>query len=122
GTGRPGLPRRKPLPHTKVLGARPAKPRRPPVVDLKKFGAAARPGTPIHPAMVPPRSAQPASVLPLAPSAVTAMGLPNCCLPCCRDEDEIYDDVEPVGLLERGQGFLLPPMSRPPAYPPPGGG
>ncbi|XP_072701967.1 PML-RARA-regulated adapter molecule 1 [Ciconia boyciana] len=38
------------------------------------------------------------------------------------DEDEIYDDVEPVGLLRRGQGFLQPSMSRPPAYPRPGGG
>lgn len=57
GTGHPALPRRKPLPHVTVLGVRPAKPRRPPVVDLEKFGAAARPGTPIHPAKKPPRSA-----------------------------------------------------------------
>lgn len=57
GTGHPPLPRRKPLPHAAVLGVRPAKPRRPPVVDLQKSGAAARPGTPIHPAKKPPRSA-----------------------------------------------------------------
>ncbi|XP_053906163.1 LOW QUALITY PROTEIN: PML-RARA-regulated adapter molecule 1 [Cuculus canorus] len=37
-------------------------------------------------------------------------------------EDEIYDDVEPVGLLRSGQGFLLPPMSRPPVHPRPRGG
>lgn len=63
-----------------------------------------------------------ASVLPLAPSAVAATGLPNRCLPHRRDEDEVYDDVEPVGLLQRGQGFPLPPVSRPPAYPSPRGG
>lgn len=62
GAGHPALPRRKPLPHVKALGARPAKPRRPPVVDLKKFGAAARPATPVHPAMEPPRNAQPGTV------------------------------------------------------------
>ncbi|KFQ51948.1 hypothetical protein N334_08880, partial [Pelecanus crispus] len=114
GTGHPALPRRKPLPQVKVLGARPAKPPRPPVVDLEKFGAVAHPGTPIRPATEPPKSTQP------APSA--AAGLPNRCLPHHRDEDEIYDDVEPVGLLRRGQGFLLPPVSRPPAYPRPRGG
>ncbi|KFQ72755.1 hypothetical protein N335_13916, partial [Phaethon lepturus] len=108
GTGHPALPRRKPLPHVKALGVRPAKPRRPPVVDLEKFSVAARPGMPVRPALEPPRSAQP--------------GLPNHCLPHHRDEDEIYDDVEPVGLLRRGQGFLLPPMSRQPAYPRPRGG
>ncbi|KFQ02870.1 hypothetical protein N329_03476, partial [Haliaeetus albicilla] len=102
------LPPRKPLPHIKALGARPAKPRRPPVVDLEKFVAAACPGTPSCLATEPPRSAQ--------------LGLPNRHLPCCRGEDEIYDDVEPVRLLRRGQGFLLPPVSRPPAYPRSGGG
>jgi len=59
GAGHPALPRRKPLPHVKALGARPAKPRRPPVVDLEKFGVAACPGMPVRPAMEPPRSAQP---------------------------------------------------------------
>lgn len=63
-----------------------------------------------------------ASILPLVPSAITATGLPNRHLPCCRGEDEIYDDVEPVRLLRRGQGFLLPSVSRPPAYPRSGGG
>lgn len=58
GTGHPALPRRKPLPHAKVLGERPAKPRRPPVVDLEKFRAAAQPGMPVRPATEPPRSAQ----------------------------------------------------------------
>ncbi|XP_064353669.1 PML-RARA-regulated adapter molecule 1 isoform X2 [Dromaius novaehollandiae] len=32
------------------------------------------------------------------------------------EEDEIYDDVEPVGLLRRGQGFPPPPASQPSAY------
>ncbi|KFQ39699.1 hypothetical protein N332_05844, partial [Mesitornis unicolor] len=106
--GQPALPRRKPLPHVKTLGARPAKPRRPPAVDLGRFGEAACPGMPIHPAMEPPRRAQP--------------GLPNHCLPHRREEDEVYDDVEPIGLLRRGQGFPLPPVSQPPAYPRCGGG
>lgn len=54
----PALPRRKPLPHVRALGAKPGKPRRPPDVDLAKFRAAARPGTSICPATEPPRSAQ----------------------------------------------------------------
>ncbi|KFV13960.1 hypothetical protein N340_09125, partial [Tauraco erythrolophus] len=108
GTGHPALPRRKPLPHVRALGARPAKPRRPPVVDLEKFAAAARPRLPVCPATEPPRSAQ--------------LGLPNRHLPRHRDEDEVYDDVEPIGLLRRGQGFPLPSPSRLPAYPRPGGG
>ncbi|KFO10050.1 hypothetical protein N312_06124, partial [Balearica regulorum gibbericeps] len=117
GKGHPSLPRRKPLPHIKVLGARPAKPRRPPVVDLEKFGVVACPGMPIGPAMEPPRSAQ--------PGMARHLQLPWCKAPSfihCRHEDEIYDDVEPVGLVRRGQGFLLPPVSRPVAYPCPGGG
>uniref|UniRef100_A0A8C2T3S0 PML-RARA regulated adaptor molecule 1 n=1 Tax=Coturnix japonica TaxID=93934 RepID=A0A8C2T3S0_COTJA len=44
GSGHP--PRRKPLPHAALLGARPAKPRRPPGVDLKKFHRAAPHGEP----------------------------------------------------------------------------
>ncbi|KGL89663.1 hypothetical protein N301_14587, partial [Charadrius vociferus] len=116
GAGHPALPRRKPLPHVKALGSRPAKPRRPPVVDLEKFGAATRPATPVHPATEPPRNAQ------LGGGAVAATGLPNCCLPRHRDEDEIYDDVESVGVPRRGQDVLVPSMSRPPAHPHPGGG
>ncbi|XP_065714388.2 PML-RARA-regulated adapter molecule 1 [Patagioenas fasciata] len=115
-TGRPSLPRRKPLPHVKVLGARPAKPRRPPVVDLEKFGA----GKLVHPATEPPRSAQPGFVKPghavSAPARSPPQGAPS----ATGDEEEIYDDVEPVGLLRRGQGFL--PVSRPPPRPRPGGG
>ncbi|KFV96963.1 hypothetical protein N326_13207, partial [Eurypyga helias] len=122
GTEHPAWPRRKPLPHIMALGVRPAKPRRPPDVDLEKFGVAARPGMPICPATEPPRSAQPALVLPLISSAVTATGLPNHRLPRCRDEDEIYDDVESVGQLRRGQGFLLPSVPRPPAHPSTRGG
>ncbi|KFQ55063.1 hypothetical protein N333_00967, partial [Nestor notabilis] len=106
--GHPAQPRRKPLPHIKALGARPDKPRRPPVVDLEKFGASAHPGTPIHPAMEPPRSAQ--------------LELSNRSLPPHRDEDKIYDDVEPVGLIRRAQGFPLPAMCQPPANPCPRGG
>ncbi|KFP85590.1 hypothetical protein N311_08292, partial [Apaloderma vittatum] len=98
----PTLPCKKPLPQVKVLGVRPAKPRRPPVVDLEKFKAAARPGTLVRPATEPPRSAQ--------------------LVPHRRDGDEIYDDVESVGPPRRGQGFLLPAVSRPTEYPRPRGG
>ncbi|XP_054661442.1 PML-RARA-regulated adapter molecule 1 isoform X1 [Grus americana] len=122
GKGHPSLPRRKPLPHVKVLGARPAKPRRPPVVDLEKFGVVACPGMPIGPAVEPPRSAQPGYLKPgyvaSAPARFPPQDAPN----VTGDEDEIYDDVEPVGLVRRGQGFLLPPVSRPVAYPCPGRG
>ncbi|XP_051495989.1 basic salivary proline-rich protein 1-like [Apus apus] len=116
-TGHPALPRRKPLPHVKVLGARPAKPRRPPAVDLEKFGAAARPG---KPAVEPPRSTQLGYPRPgyVAPARFPPQDGPR----VKGDEDEIYDDVESVGLLRTDQGFLLPLVSRPPAYPHPRGG
>lgn len=122
GTDHPPPPRRKPLPHVKALGARPAKPRRPPVVDLEKFGSATRSGTPVRPATEPPRSAQPGYLkqgyVVSAPARFPLQDAPS----VTGDEDEIYDDVEPVGLLRRGQGFLLPPVSRAPAYPRPRGG
>ncbi|KFQ28536.1 hypothetical protein N331_11079, partial [Merops nubicus] len=111
GTGRPALPRRKPLPHVKVLGERPEKPRRPPVVDLKKFGVAACHGTRARPAAEPPRSARPGTAQHPHPQGVIQEGTSP------QDEDEIYDDVEPVGVPRRGQGLLLPTASRPLAYP-----
>ncbi|XP_061211814.1 PML-RARA-regulated adapter molecule 1 [Neopsephotus bourkii] len=37
-------------------------------------------------------------------------------------EDEIYDDVEPAGLIRRAQGFPLSPTCQPPADPCPRGG
>ncbi|KFO53573.1 hypothetical protein N302_02439, partial [Corvus brachyrhynchos] len=103
----PVLPRRKPLPHVRALGVKPAKPQRPPVVDLAKFRAAVHPGTSVRPATEPPRSAQ--------------LALPNHALPCCRDGDEIYDDVEPVGLA-RSPGLLLSSVSQLPVHPRPRGG
>ncbi|KFU93989.1 hypothetical protein M959_11096, partial [Chaetura pelagica] len=122
-TGHPALPRRKPLPHVKVLGARPAKPRRPPAVELEKFGAAARPG---KPAVEPPRSTQPGMArqlqVPQRRMLLVQEGKSPRKTPHLGDEDEIYDDVESVGLLRTDQGFLLPPVSRPPAYPHPRGG
>ncbi|XP_064325672.1 PML-RARA-regulated adapter molecule 1-like isoform X1 [Phalacrocorax carbo] len=122
GSGHSGPPRRKPLPHVKVLGARPAKPRRPPVVCLEKFSAAARPGMPIHPATEPPRSAQLGYLKPgyvaSAPAQFPPQGAPS----VTGDEEEIYDDVEPIGLLRSDQGFLLPAVSQPPAHPCPRGG
>ncbi|KAM6369131.1 PML-RARA-regulated adapter molecule 1 [Pluvialis apricaria] len=122
GTGHPALPRRKPLPHVKALGSRPAKPRRPPVVDLEKFSAAARPATPVHPATEPPRNAQPGYSKPGYVASAPARFPPRDAPTVTGDEDEVYDDVESVGVLRRGQDFLVPPMSRPPAYPRPGGG
>ncbi|XP_054038000.1 PML-RARA-regulated adapter molecule 1 [Rissa tridactyla] len=121
-TGHPAVPRRKPLPHVKVLGARPAKPRRPPVVDLEKFGAAARPATPARPATEPPRSAQPGYLKPGYVASAPSRFPPQDATSVTGAEDEIYDDVEPVGILRRGQGFMLPATSRPPVYPRPGGG
>ncbi|XP_062365987.1 PML-RARA-regulated adapter molecule 1 isoform X2 [Cinclus cinclus] len=38
------------------------------------------------------------------------------------DEDEIYDDVEAVGLARRSPGLLLPSVSQLPVYPCPRGG
>ncbi|XP_030365240.1 PML-RARA-regulated adapter molecule 1 isoform X1 [Strigops habroptila] len=120
GMGHPAQPRRKPLPHIKALGARPAKPRRPPVVDLEKFGAPAHPGTPIHPAMEPPRSAQLGHP---KPGYAASARFPPQDAPSVRgDEDEIYDDVEPVGLIGRAQGFPLPPTCQPAANRCPRGG
>ncbi|XP_064493570.1 PML-RARA-regulated adapter molecule 1 [Pseudopipra pipra] len=121
-TGLPALPQRKPLPPMRVLGVKPAKPWRPPVVDLAKVRAAARPGTPLHPATVPPRSAQlgplrPGCAAP-APARSPLQGAPS----GAGDEDEIYDDVESVGPPRRNPGVLLPPVSRPPANPRPRGG
>lgn len=72
-------------------------------------------------ACCPPSSWQPGSC-PWSPVPSLQSGLPNRCLPRHRDEDEVYDDVESVGVLRRGQDFLVPPVSRPPAYPRPGGG
>ncbi|KAM6039971.1 PML-RARA-regulated adapter molecule 1 isoform 2-T2 [Theristicus caerulescens] len=122
GAGHPALPRRKPLPHVKALGARPAKPRRPPVVDLEKFNVAARPGTPVHPAKKSPRSTQPGYLKPGYVASAPARFPPRDAPSVTGNEDEIYDDVEPVGLLGRGQGFPLPSVSRPPAHPRPRGG
>ncbi|XP_037240416.1 PML-RARA-regulated adapter molecule 1 isoform X2 [Falco rusticolus] len=118
-TGHPAVPRRKPLPHVKVLGVRPAKPRRPPVVDLEKFGVAAHPGTPLCPAVEPPRSTQLGKKRGYVTSAL--MQFPPQDAPSVTgDEDELYDDVEPTGLLGRGKGFQLSPISQPPVYRHPG--
>ncbi|XP_049665038.1 PML-RARA-regulated adapter molecule 1 [Accipiter gentilis] len=122
GRGHSALPPRKPLPHIKALGARPAKPRRPPVVDLEKFIAAACPGAPSRPATEPPMSAQLGYLKPGYVASAPARFPPQDAPSVTGGEDEIYDDVEPVGLLRRGQGFLLPPVSRLPAYPRSGGG
>ncbi|XP_065555936.1 PML-RARA-regulated adapter molecule 1 isoform X3 [Lathamus discolor] len=120
--GHPAQPRRKPLPHIKALGARPTKPRRPPVVDLEKFGASAHPGTPIHPATEPPRGAQLGHTKPgyasSAPARFPTQNAPS----VTGGEDEIYDDVEPAGLIRRAQGFPLSPACQPPANPCPRGG
>uniref|UniRef100_A0A8B9SCN6 Helically-extended SH3 domain-containing protein n=1 Tax=Apteryx owenii TaxID=8824 RepID=A0A8B9SCN6_APTOW len=115
-TRHPALPRRKPLPHVKALGVRPAKPRRPPVVDLEKFSAAARPGVHGHPATEPSRNAKPRSMKPGNTASAAARFPPQNAPSLTGEEEEIYDDVEPVGLLERGQGFPLPPTSQSPAY------
>lgn len=63
-----------------------------------------------------------ALILPSAPSTITAAALANCALPHCRDEDELYDDVEPVEPARRSPGLLLPSVSQLPVYPCPRGG
>lgn len=62
-----------------------------------------------------------ALILPSAPNTIIAAALPNHALPCCRDEDEIYDDIEPVGLARRSPGLLLPSVSQLPVHPCPRG-
>ncbi|XP_048783486.1 PML-RARA-regulated adapter molecule 1 isoform X2 [Lagopus muta] len=105
-------PRRKPLPHIAVLGARPAKPRRPPGVDLEKFHRAAAPGEPGHTA-VGSRSAVLGYPAPFPPrDALSTAG----------GEEEIYDDVESVELLRRDRSFPPPPTFQPPAHLHPRGG
>ncbi|XP_052558099.1 PML-RARA-regulated adapter molecule 1 isoform X3 [Tympanuchus pallidicinctus] len=105
-------PRRKPLPHVAVLGARPAKPRRPPGVDLEKFHRAAAPGEPGRTA-VGSRSAVLGYPAPFPPrDALSTAG----------GEEEIYDDVESVELLRRDRSFSPPPTFRPPAHLHPRGG
>ncbi|XP_062452235.1 PML-RARA-regulated adapter molecule 1 isoform X2 [Rhea pennata] len=118
----PALPRRKPLPHIKALGVRPAKPRRPPLVDLEKFSAAAHPGVHSHPATEPSRNTQPSYLKPGSTASVKARFPPQNAPSLTGEEDEIYDDVEPVGLLGRGQGFPLRAASQPPACSRSGGG
>ncbi|XP_031460603.1 PML-RARA-regulated adapter molecule 1 [Phasianus colchicus] len=102
-------PRRKPLPHAALLGARPAKPRRPPGVDLEKFHRAAPPGEPGRTA-VGSRSAVLGYPTPFPPrDALSTAG----------GEEEIYDDVE---LIRRDRSFPPPPTFRPPAHLHPRGG
>ncbi|XP_062490465.1 PML-RARA-regulated adapter molecule 1 isoform X2 [Pezoporus occidentalis] len=120
--GHPAQPWRKPLPHIKALGARPAKPRRPPVVDLEKFGASAHRGMPIHPAAEAPRGAQLGHPKPGYATSAPARFPTQDASSVTGGEDEIYDDVEPAGLIRRAQGFLLSPTCQPPANPCPRGG
>ncbi|XP_062365986.1 PML-RARA-regulated adapter molecule 1 isoform X1 [Cinclus cinclus] len=121
-TEHPALPWRKPLPHVRALGVKPGKPRRPPDVDLAKFRAAAHPGTSICRATEPPRRAQLDHLQPgCAASVPTRFPLQDA--PSGKgDEDEIYDDVEAVGLARRSPGLLLPSVSQLPVYPCPRGG
>ncbi|XP_065603393.1 PML-RARA-regulated adapter molecule 1 [Cyrtonyx montezumae] len=127
GSGHP--PRRKPLPHAALLGARPAKPRRPPGVDLEKFHRAAPHGGGGH-AAAGPRSTALGYPMPFPPrDALTvrtlswaAAQLPDSALLRPSGEEEIYDDVESVELLRRDQSFPPPPTFRPPANLHPRGG
>ncbi|CAN8201658.1 unnamed protein product [Coccothraustes coccothraustes] len=118
----PALPRRKPLPHVRALGVKPVKPRRPPDVDLAKFRAAAHPGTSICPATEPTRSDQLGHLQPGCAASVPAR-LPLQDAPSgTGDEDEVYDDVEPVELARRSPGLQLPSVSQLPVCPCPRGG
>ncbi|KAM7024226.1 PML-RARA-regulated adapter molecule 1 isoform 2-T2 [Acridotheres tristis] len=121
-TEHPALPRRKPLPHVRALGVKPGKPRRPPDVDLSKFRAGAHPGTSVCPAAEPPRRAQLDLLEPGCAAAVPARFPLQDAPSGTGDEDEIYDDVEPVGRARRSPGLLLPSVSQLPVYPCPRGG
>ncbi|XP_066061686.1 PML-RARA-regulated adapter molecule 1 [Chamaea fasciata] len=116
------LPWRKPLPQVQELRVKPGKPRRPPDVDLAKFRAAAHPGTSIRPATEPPRNAQLGHLQPGCAASVPARFPLQDAPSGMRDEDEIYDDIEPVGLARRSPGLLLPSVSQLPMYPCPRGG
>nr|XP_030112536.3 PML-RARA-regulated adapter molecule 1 [Taeniopygia guttata] len=121
-TEHPALPRRKPLPPVRALGVKPGKPRRPPDVDLAKFRAAAHPGKSICPATEPPRSAQLGRLQPGCAAPVPARFPLQDAPSDTGDEDELYDDVEPVELARRSPGLLLPSVSQLPVYPCPRGG
>ncbi|XP_068029874.1 PML-RARA-regulated adapter molecule 1 isoform X2 [Anomalospiza imberbis] len=121
-TEHPALPWRKPLPHVRALGVKPGKPRRPPDVDLAKFRAAAHPGKPISPATEPPRSAQLGRLQSGCAASLPARFPLQDAPSGTGDEDEIYDDVEPVELARRSPGLLLPSVSQLPACPCPRGG
>ncbi|XP_068853158.1 PML-RARA-regulated adapter molecule 1 isoform X1 [Aphelocoma coerulescens] len=121
-TEHPVLPRRKPLPHVRALGVKPAKPQRPPVVDLSKFRAAAHPGTSVRPATEPPRSAQLGDLKPGCVASVPTQFPLQDAPSGTGDGDEIYDDVEPVGLARRSPGLLLSSVSQLPVHPRPRGG
>ncbi|XP_063017381.1 PML-RARA-regulated adapter molecule 1 [Melospiza melodia melodia] len=118
----PALPRRKPLPHVRALGAKPGKPQRPPDVDLAKFRAAARPGTSICPATEPPRSAQLGPLQPGCAAPVPARFPLQDAPSATGDEDGIYDDVESVELARRSPGLVLPSVSQLSVCPCPRGG
>lgn len=85
--------------------------------------SAPEPG-PVHgqPTCLLPTLLLAAPILPSAPSAVVAAALPNHAVPCRRDGDEIYDDVEPVGWTRRSPGLLLSSVSQLPVHPHPRGG
>ncbi|OWK56312.1 PML-RARA-regulated adapter molecule 1 [Lonchura striata] len=121
-TEHPALPRRKPLPPVRALGVKPGKPRRPPDVDLAKFRAAAHPGKSICPATEPPRSAQLGHPQPGCAASVPAWFPLQDAPSGTGDEDELYDDVEPVELARRCPGLLLPSVSQLAVYPCPRGG
>lgn len=60
--------------------------------------------------------------LSLAPGAMAAARLPDGCVHPGRADEEIYDDVEPVGPPRTGRGFQLPSVFRPSASPHPSAG
>ncbi|XP_066192235.1 PML-RARA-regulated adapter molecule 1 isoform X2 [Sylvia atricapilla] len=121
-TGHSALPRRKPLPQVREVRVKPGKPRRPPHVDLAKFRAAAHPGTSICPATEPPKSAQLGHLQPGCAASVPTWFPLQDAPGGMGDENEIYDDIEPVGLARRSPGLLLPSVSQLPMYPFPRGG
>ncbi|XP_019406172.1 PREDICTED: PML-RARA-regulated adapter molecule 1 isoform X1 [Crocodylus porosus] len=109
------VPRKKPLPQARPLQSKPVKPSRPPVVDLEKFRKARAHASPIP---KPQRDVRhgyskpdPASFGPVLPKAAPFPHVSS----LAREQDEIYDDVEPVGPVNKGKQLLLFPNSQPTA-------
>ncbi|XP_006025817.1 PML-RARA-regulated adapter molecule 1 isoform X1 [Alligator sinensis] len=108
------VPRKKPLPQARPLQSKPVKPSRPPVVDLERFRKARA-----HASVPEPQrdvrhgysKPDPASFVRVPPKAAPFPHASS----LAGEQDEIYDDVETVGPVNKGKQLLLLPASQPAA-------